>query len=315
MTDVSNMPAVDLTVPEAKGEGTEIENTKKDSETISVGGFDISGHCPEKLTQARDNVKYGHYEHFTYYSEICGMERAYSVFFPADYEASSGRKYPVLYLQHGIFGNERTFMDDPTNALKEMFGNMAADGIADEWLIILPDMFCRTNPEVKPEMTAESILNYDNFINELINELMPLVESTYPVLTGRENTAIAGFSLGGRETLFVSLKETERFAYVCAMAPAPGLVPGKDWAMKHPGQMSEAEVKFDENTVKPDVLMICCGTKDSVVGKFPMSYHELMERNGVEHIWFEVPDAAHDNGTIRSGLYNLLRCVHGIKQK
>ena len=75
-------------------------------------------------------------------------------------------------------------MDDPANALKEMFGNMAADGIADEWLIILPDMFCRTNPEVKPEMTAESILNYDNFINELINELMPLVESTYPVLTG-----------------------------------------------------------------------------------------------------------------------------------
>ena len=52
--------------------------------------------------------------------------------------------------------------------------------------------------------------------------------------------------------------------------------------------------------------MICCGTKDGVVGKFPESYHNIMTANNVEHLWYEVPGADHDSNAVRSGLYNLL---------
>ena len=52
--------------------------------------------------------------------------------------------------------------------------------------------------------------------------------------------------------------------------------------------------------------MICCGTKDSVVGKYPLSYHEIFDRNGVSHLWYEFPDADHDSNAIRSGLFNFL---------
>ena len=52
----------------------------------------------------------------------------------------------------------------------------------------------------------------------------------------------------------------------------------------------------------PDSVLICCGTKDSVVGKFPKSYHQLFEKNGIEHIWFEILNADHDNNAIRAGL-------------
>ena len=52
--------------------------------------------------------------------------------------------------------------------------------------------------------------------------------------------------------------------------------------------------------------MICCGTKDRVVGKYPLSYHEIFDRNGVPHLWYEVPDADHDSNAIRSGLFNFL---------
>jgi hypothetical protein len=52
--------------------------------------------------------------------------------------------------------------------------------------------------------------------------------------------------------------------------------------------------------------MICCGTRDGVVGKFPESYHNIMTTNKVEHLWYEVPGADHDSNAIKSGLYNLL---------
>ncbi len=52
--------------------------------------------------------------------------------------------------------------------------------------------------------------------------------------------------------------------------------------------------------------MICAGDHDSVVGKFPLSYHEILEENGSEHIWYEVTGADHDNTAIKSGLYNFL---------
>lgn len=52
--------------------------------------------------------------------------------------------------------------------------------------------------------------------------------------------------------------------------------------------------------------MVCCGTNDSVVGRFPLSYHEIMEKNEVVHLWYEVPGADHNDQAIRSGLYNFI---------
>ena len=112
--------------------------------------------------------------------------------------------------------------------------------------------------------------------------------------------------MGGRETLFIGLSRPDLFGYIGAIAPAPGLVPGKDSFMTHVGQMQEDEVKYDEDDVLPEFLMVCCGTRDSVVGKFPQSYHEIFERNGVGHLWYEVPGADHDSNAIRSGIYNFL---------
>ena len=267
----------------------------------------IENACPAKASESRADGRYGTYRHETYYSGTCGMERGYSVLLPADYDEANA--YPVFYLLHGIMGNEYAFSGDPTNAVPQIFGNAANDYGRAQWIVILPDLFAKKDPEMKQDFKQEVIRCYDNFINDLINDLMPVVESRYNVKTGRENTAIAGFSLGGRETLFISLKETERFGYVCAISPAPGLVPGKDWAMEHPGQLTPEKLVYPKDAIRPDVLLLLCGTKDSVVGVFPKSYHEIFEANGVDHIWYEVEEADHDNNAIKSGLYNFLKLI------
>ena len=126
---------------------------------------------------------------------------------------------------------------------------------------------------------------------------------------------LAGFSMGGRETIFITLQRPELFGYVCAISAAPGIVPAKDKFMVHEGQISEDEMKFADGATEPNVFIICCGTRDSVVGQFPKQYHELLETNGANHIWYEINGADHDNNAIKSGLFNLFKQIAFDKSK
>lgn len=304
-------------LPEAVSSGTKeddgensLENVDKqedEMETIIMNGIEIMKECPADAYETRANITYGTVTHQTYHSKTTGLDRGVNILLPADYDET--KKYPVLYLLHGIFGDEYALCNDPNIHLAEIAGNLAADGLAKEMIIVLPNMFAASDPDLKPSFSNEGVAPYDNFINDLVNDLIPYIEETYSVLQGRENRAIAGFSMGGRETLFIGLSRPDLFAYVGAIAPAPGLTPNKDWAMTHPGQLQEEELTFAGKDYEPDVLMVCCGTQDGTVDKFPESYHNIFENNEVSHVWYEVPGADHDDKAIRSGVYNFARAI------
>ena len=176
--------------------GIKTEDTEKGSETEFVLNGEIDERCPQIYETKRSDVSYGEFSHDTYYSNTCQMERGYSILLPADY--SEDKKYPVLYLLHGIFGDEYSFSNDKSNKIKEIIGNMAADGIIEETILVCPNMYAASDPDQKPGFDRESVLPYDNFINDLVNDLMPYIEGKYSVLTGRENTYLAGFCTLGR---------------------------------------------------------------------------------------------------------------------
>ena len=260
--------------------------------------------CPSELCIKQMGVQYGTVEHITYDSVTTGLERGANVLLPADY--GEDKKYAVLYFLHGIFGDENSLIHDNNNKIKEIVANLVAEERTKDMIVVFPNMYAKTDPDQQPGFSAEAVLPYDNFINDLVNDLIPVIEAKYSVHTDRENRGILGFSMGGRETLFIGLSRPDLFGYIGAIAPAPGLVPGKDNFMTHVGQMQEADVKYEEDDILPEFLMICCGTKDGVVGKFPESYHKIMTTNGMEHLWYEVPDADHDCNAIKSGIYNFL---------
>ena len=288
-------------------EPADIDGQEMEEEGIIMNGIEIIKDCPIEDYQPRGDADYGIINHYTYHSETTGLDRGVNVLLPANYDEA--KEYPVLYMLHGIFGDEYSLSGDINNRLIEIMGNLQSDGSAKEMIIVLPNMYASSDPDQKPAFNNEAVAPYDNFINDLVNDLIPFIEETYSVAPGRENRAILGFSMGGRETLFIGLSRPDLFAYVGAIAPAPGLVPGKDWAMTHPGQLEEDELTFAGKDFEPTVLMICCGTQDGTVGKFPENYHNIFERNGVTHTWYEIPGADHDSQAIRSGLYNFVRAV------
>ena len=261
--------------------------------------------CPSTLLNKRSDVTYGTFVREQYYSEYCKRDRYYTILLPADYTPE--KKYPVVYLLHGIFGDEKSFMG---SQVPQLIANMVADGLCREFILVCPNMYAAGEGTAQqPAFDAEACIPYDRFAKELVDCLMPHINEKYSTINGREGTNIAGFSMGGRETLYTCMLYPELFRYVCAMAPAPGMTPAKDNFMTHPGSLTEEEVKFAEGITIPDKIIICCGTKDSVVGKFPKGYHDLFDKNGISHIWYEIPNADHDMTTQYSGMYNFFKLI------
>ncbi len=246
----------------------------------------------------------GKLEHIKYYSKKAEKEKGAYVWLPPEY--SPEQKYPVFYVNHGITGDEGSMLQG--FALTEMASNLIQSGEAKPMIMVFTFMYTNKNKANCTAITAEETPFYDAFLDDLTDSLMPYIEENYPVLTGFENTAIGGFSMGGRESLYISIMRPDLFGYVAASSPAPGVVPGKDMFMVHEGCMSEDEFKFEKDAM-PHVLMIAGGTSDFVVGTFPQQYHELFEKNGTEHIWVSVPGGGHDGSVGIPLFYNFLKCL------
>lgn len=286
--------------PEEKVEEVDYMQEAKDF----MDGFEATITMPEEYAKRRDGAEYPAVEKKNYYSTTCEKNRNVNVVLPANY--SEDKEYPVMYILHGIFGDENSMTDSGTNIIIPM-QNMMAEGLMPETILVFPYMYASKTQDVCTAIDDENAKAYDNFVNDLVDDLMPFMEENYSVATGRDSTAIIGFSMGGRESLAIGLAKPDMFGYVGAIAPAPGLVPGKDWAMEHPGQYTEDEVKFED--VMPRLLMVCAGDRDGTVGTFPKSYHELFDKNGVTHVWYEIPGSDHGNPAIQSGIYNFCKYV------
>ncbi len=252
---------------------------------------------------AKEGVKYGRIKKYTYYSRTAERDTNVNVLLPVDYTES--RKYPVLYLLHGFWDNEDWMTRSQVN-LTYLLGNLQAAGVAKEMIIVMPYIYCSKDRAVCTAMDLENSLCYDNFINDLITDLMPFIESNFSVATGRDNTAITGFSMGGRESLFIGFSHPELFGYIGAVCPAPGLVKIPNSPM-HPGQITKEQMSFAEDL--PHLLLITGSKADNVVATSPKDYHNILTNNGVDHVWHELPDTAHDHTSVKPHLYNYLRMI------
>ncbi len=260
-------------------------------------------HAADGITEEAAGVDYGTQNKYTYYSTTRGRETKVNVLLPPGY--SEGGEYPVLYALHGYWGDEDTLAD--MGKVREMLGNLIHSGEAEKMIVVFPYLYTSKTQETCSGLDPENCRNYDNFINDLTTDLMPYIESTFSVKTGRENTAITGFSMGGREALFIGITRADLFYYIGAACPAPGLTPTTDSNMAHPGQLKESELIIEETT--PCFLLLTAGERDDVVVDYPSLYHDILNRNGVEHIWHTVSDGGHDENSVRSHMYNYLRAI------
>ncbi|KAG4093447.1 alpha/beta-hydrolase [Neocallimastix lanati (nom. inval.)] len=274
----------------------------------------ITEFCPPEFLERKDGVEYPAIENISYYSTTTQSERPLVVVLPPNYNEK--KKYPVVYILHGI-------MTDGSFMLQEGFGTVTIPGnlfhkhMAKEFIMVLPNQYAPApGTEVEPNLNEEYFAGYNNFINDLVNDIMPYMKKHYSIATGKKNTAICGYSFGGRNSLYIGLKRPDLFGYVGSFSPAPGILPGDDVFTGHHNGLFKEEKDVVFAGKPPYLTMISCGTNDTVVGTFPKSYHEALTHNNQQHIWYEMTGLDHaDDAAINSPYYNFFSSIFGQVNK
>ena len=247
--------------------------------------------------QKKAGVTYPQITKEYYFSKKANKNKPYNIMLPANYDES--KKYPVLYLLHGFFEDEdRMILTGNENPIPtpQIITNAIAEGAAKEMIVVVPQVF--THP-TKAGATAfndgDSVAGYDNFVDDIVDSLMPHIESKYSVATGKANTAVTGFSMGGKEALCIGIKHSDKFGYVGAICPAPGV---------------QGPWKWSSEEAAPSLIMVTGGTNDDVVRlDTPQGYHNELDKAGTPHIWHVVQGGYHGDNCIRAHLYNFVRYI------
>jgi enterochelin esterase-like enzyme len=216
----------------------------------------VSGPTPQLWEVAE--VPRGVIHHHFYKSQVVGDQRDFFVYTPPGFDPKGKTKYPVLYLLHG-------FSDDASawtavGMANVILDNLIAQGKVKPMIVVMPLGY--GTPEMiklkqdawnHPDVRQQ---NFDGFRKTLLTEVMPQVESAYPVAAKREDRAIAGLSMGGSETLLSGLNNIDKFAYVGSFS-AGGLI-NDDYAAAFPALDAKQAEQLR-------VLWIACGTSDPLI--------------------------------------------------
>lgn len=180
------------------------------------------------------------------------------------------KKYPVVYGLHGYgWGIYNLAQDGATDVV----WNGYANDVMEEVIMVFPNI-CANESGQGAGYNQETYDAYDNCVNDIVNCLMPAINKHYSVKTGRLNTAVWGFSMGGREALNAGFKHPDKFGYIGAFCPAPGVLPYS----AEKGIFTEDTFTLPDAYKNNTLVMIVKGKNDTTVGDNPILYHKALKK-------------------------------------
>ena len=240
------------------------------------------------------------------------IDRYAMVVLPKDY--SKTKKYPVVYMLHGLSDTPESMVGN--GILNDGAGtqyvvwNAIANGDVKECIVVYPCVCCNEEGKSSFNTDAKTASYYDYIINDLTKVLMPAINKEYSTLTGRENTAVCGFSMGGRETLNIGIRRPDLFSGIGLFNPAPGALDGGD-------MLTKADLKLADEYINSTYIQITKGATDTVVNSNPTNYYNALKAAGIPCSYYETmggDPAGKGNGghwatVYQHGLYNFLKRI------
>jgi len=250
-------------------------------------------HAPLGFDSLRADIAHGKIDTVNYESKTVGTERKAVIYTPPG--CSKDKKYPVLYLLHGIGGDETEWLKGGQPQV--ILDNLYAEEKIEPMIVVMPNgRAMKDDRAVGNVFDSVKVQAFATFEKDLLNDLIPFIEKTYPVYKDRENRAIAGLSMGGGQSLNFGLGNLDKFAWVGGFSSAPNtkspelLVPNPSDARK-----------------KIRLLWISCGDDDNLI-TFSQRTHDYLNANNVPHIYYIEP-GAHDFKVWKNDLYMFSRLL------
>jgi len=247
--------------------------------------------APEGFNTPREGLSHGKIEVVEYDSKSVGNKRKTLVYTPPGY--SPATKYPVLYLLHGIGGDEEEWHRGAKPEV--ILDNLIADKKAVPMIVVLPNGRAQPNDRAEGNIMAAAPA-FAKFEQDLLGDLIPFIEAKYSTKTDRESRALAGLSMGGGQSLNFGLAHLETFAWIGGFSAAPNTNP--------PEQLVPDPAKA---TKLLKLLWISCGDHDGLIFISQRTHAYLKEKN-VPHIW-HVDAGVHDFAVWRNDLHHFAQRI------
>lgn len=245
--------------------------------TPAMPGYDIY----------RESIPHGTIDTINYQSKTVGNSRKALIYTPPGY--SKDKKYPVLYLLHGIGGDHKEWLNGGQPHI--ILDNLYAEGKLEPMVVVLPNGRAMKDDRATGNIMApDKVQAFATFEKDLLNDLIPYVEKNYPVIKDREHRAIAGLSMGGGQSLNFGLGNLDKFAWVGGFSSAPNT--------KAPEALIPDPAKAKQQL---KLLWISCGDKDGLI-TFSKRTSDYLKKNSVPHIYY-VDHGYHDFKVWKNSLY------------
>lgn len=214
----------------------------------------------------------------------------FNVILPSDF-MSSGKKYPVLYLFHGIIDDNNIWQEKGN--VVGLTENAVNSGVIVPFIIVLPNAYMTFYVDDLdwsniPIMNRYPKLKFESFFTK---ELQPYIEKNFPVMTDREHTAVAGISMGGYGASYHAFNYPWKYSYCASFS---GAVSGGNWTLLTDKVPSVEDIfrnkGYDETSFSslPEYVMDC-GADDILCAGFNKETDAFLNEVKFPHVYRSFP--------------------------
>lgn len=249
--------------------------------------------------EPKQSVPHGEVRINSYHSRITDKWRRVHVYTPPGYERDPSARFPVLYLLHGAGENERGWVQQ--GRAQNILDNLLASGSARPMIAIVDSGYAAFATNSVATVQTNAMANATAaFERVLLNELIPFIDGRYRTLADREHRAMAGLSMGSGQTLNITLRHLDQFAWIGSMSGPPRQ--GFTVYTAYDGVFRDAAA-FNK---KVKLLWFGAGTAEERIHTSARDVHEALQRAGIRTVFYSSSGTDHEWQTWRRSLHEFV---------
>ena len=236
------------------------------------------------------DVPHGTVSRVWYHSDVLGKDRRMAVYTPAGYETGKQR-YPVLYLLHGMGGDEESWLC--TGRAAQILDNLIAEGKAVPMIVVMTNG--NTLHKAAPGESDEGMYkpyncgSFDTSFEAHFKDVISFVDGRYRTIRKPEGRAIAGLSMGGGHSFNISLNYPNTFDYVGLFSAGLGIVQDNGMGQIAPEFYENIDEKIDRLFANdPKLYYIAIGETDFLYDS-NKELREKLDAKGYPYTYVETP--------------------------